>query len=167
MWGFFTGAETQNWNSSGTQGGMGSQQRADQCWGEGMVSSFRAPQWLSHRGNSHFSNHLLLLFHFPESVPSKGKSPFSGRIITKNLCLPKACWFGSLLLFLFLLKAKIKSHIWPASSCSSVAQPRQSAQGKISLAGAPKSPMTTAEDNFIWKNTSELKVLHLYSLLEG
>lgn len=98
MWGFFTGAETQNWNSSGTQGGMGSQQRADQCWGEGMVSSFRAPQWLSHRGNSHFSNHLLLLFHFPESVPSKGKSPFSGRIITKKPLPSQSMlvWFSSI-----------------------------------------------------------------------
>lgn len=119
------------------------------------------------QGKLHFSNYLLLPLHLPESVPSKGKSPFSGRIITKTFCLTKAYWFGSLLLFIFLLKAKIKSHFWPASSCSSVAQPRQSAQGKISLAGSPKSPMTTAEDNFLWKNISELKVLHLYSLLEG
>lgn len=166
MWGFFIGAETPNWNSSGSWGAMGSQQRAGQSWGEWMASSSRAPRWLSYRGNSFQQP------PFASSSPPRVSSPHGEvfllrRIITKTLCLTKACWFGSLLLFLFLLTAKIKSHFWPASSCSSVAQPRQSAQGKISLAGAPKSPMTTAEDNFIWKNTSELKVLHLYSLLEG
>lgn len=145
-------------------GAVGSQHRADPCWGEGMVRSCRVPP----QGKLSFQQPPFASSSsssFPR-VPSKGKSPFSGRIITKTFCLTKACWFDSLLLF-FFLKAEIKSHFWPASSCSSVAQPRQSAQGKISLAGAPKSPMTTAEDNFLWKNTSELKVLHLCSLLEG
>lgn len=105
MWAFFTGAETPNWSNSVGVEGMGSQQRADQCWGEGMVTSSKAPRWLSHRGNSHFSNHLLLLLHFPEPGPSEVKSPFSGRIITKTLPYQSMLvWFSSPISFSFKSK---------------------------------------------------------------
>lgn len=168
MWGFFPGAGTQNWNSSGRSRGAWAASKGLTNVG---VKERSVPPELhdgSATGETIISATIFCFsFTCQSQSPPRRSLPFSERIITKNLCFPKACWFGSLLLFLFLLKAKIKSHFWPASSCSSVAQPRQSAQGKISLAGAPKSLMTTAEDNFIWKNTSELKVLHLYSLLEG
>lgn len=133
MWGFFTGAETPNWSDAGRSGGGHGQPAKG--W---PVLGWRNGQFLqsstvSHRGNSHFSNHLLLLLHFPEPGPSEVKSPFSGRVITNLLPYQSMLvWFSSIS---FSFKSKnqklfLASFQWLFSCSAKAISSRQNLTGR-------------------------------------